>query len=372
MLIIYGAGYLAKNYYFQIRDKEKVFCFATTDESNGNYFLGIPIICIENLLHFRETAQIRIAANDNNANEIIKNLRRLGFHYYEKASVNIKNYDYYSKRFISDPVKEIVDWYELNTGKWIDIMNPKTFNEKIQWMKLFDCTSIKTVLSDKLMVRDYIAKKIGEKYTVEIYGVYDKFDDVDFSKLPDQFVLKCNHGSSCNSIILDKLKIDWETLKDKFDKWMETDWSLMDGFEFQYKNINRKIIAEKYIKNGFSNNLYDYKFHCFNGEPKVIEYIGDRASCPHEIYLDMNWIPLQFTDGVFPRYEVSPPMPGCFDELKSIASILSKDFKYVRVDLYALDNNEIKFGEMTFTPGSGKYKWCPDSADLLMGEYIEL
>ena len=264
-------------------------------------------------------------------------------------------------------------WFKHETGRELNLEDPHTFDEKIQWMKLYDSTEEKAALSDKYAVREWVKERIGEEYLIPLLGVWDHFDDIDFNALPDKFVLKTNHGSTWNIIVNDKSKLNISSARRKMNRWMDTDFAFVEGLQLHYSLIKRKIIAEKFIDNN-GNNLFDYKVHCFHGKPTCIEYIGDRSYSAREVYMDTEWKPFPYNDGVFPLYEELPPAPPCLDKLIELSKKLSKDFYYVRCDFYVLDNGDIKFGEMTFTPGSGKYTWHPDpiKGDEYMGSLFEL
>lgn len=269
---------------------------------------------------------------------------------------------------------ELAKIYALKMGKRLNLKNPLTFTEKIQWLKLNDATPLKTTLTDKYMVREWICEKIGEQYLIPILGVWDSFDEIDLNSLPKSFVLKTNHGSGWNVIIKNKEMADWKQIKNKFDNWMSLNFAFIAGFQMQYLNIKPKIIAEEYIENG-KDNLYDYKIYCFNGKPEYIQVVGNRNSDTHkgkESFYNIHWLKQPFTSGVNPPYEMEKPKPDNLDEMLSIAQKLSQDFIFVRVDLYKLDNGEIKFGEMTFTPNSGFNKWTPQKMDMLLGEKINI
>ena len=263
------------------------------------------------------------------------------------------------------------NWFRKCTGRELDLKEPKTFCDKINWIKLYGVTPEMTRLSDKYLVRDFVAEKIGEKYLIPLLGAWDRFDDINFDLLPDRFALKTNHGSETNIIVEDKSKLDKKDAREKFKFWMGINFAFQFGYQLQYRDIKRKIIAEEFIENG-GNDLFDYKIHCFDGKPAYIEVIGGRKQSAREIYFDTDWNPVDFYDAVFPRYEKIPAKPECLDELLKLAATLSEGWNYVRVDFYVLDNGDIKFGEMTFTPGSGQYTWNPPEADLFMGEKIKL
>lgn len=269
---------------------------------------------------------------------------------------------------------ELAKIYALKTGKKLDLKNPRTFNEKIQWLKLYDATYLKTQLTDKYLVREWIKEKIGEQYLIPLLGVWDKFEDIDIESLADSFVLKANHGSEWNVVVHDKKVVDWEKVQKKFNEWISLNFAFIAGFQMQYLNISPKIIAEEYIKSE-NGSLYDYKIHCFNGNPEYIHLIGDRKINAHqakEAFYSTEWELLPFISGVYSQYETEQKKPDHLEEMLQISRKLSQDFIYVRVDLYELDSGEIKFGEMTFTPGSGFYQWSPPDTDKLWGSKLSL
>lgn len=270
---------------------------------------------------------------------------------------------------------ELAKIYYFKTGKKLNLDNPATFNEKIQWMKLNDSTPLKTTLADKYLVRDWVKEKIGEQYLIPLLGVWDKFDDIKVDELPDSFVLKANHGCGWNIIVKEKEKADWNKFKEKFDYWLSLNFAFSSmGLQLHYRDIPPKIIAEKYIENE-NGNLYDYKIHCFNGKPEYIQVVGNRKIDAHkakEIFYNTQWELQSFTSGVNPQYEAGRKKPANLEEILRIATTLSQGFMYVRVDLYKLDNDEIKFGEMTFTPNSGFNHWVPQEMDKILGEKIRL
>lgn len=270
--------------------------------------------------------------------------------------------------------EELSKIYAMRTGTKLSISKPYTFNEKIQWLKLYDTTPLKTILADKYLVRAWIKGKIGEQYLVPILGVWDRFEEINLKELPDSFVLKANHGSGWNVVVKDKSKVDWEAVRKKFDCWLSVNFAFLAGFEMQYKDIPPKIIAEEYIENE-DGNLYDYKIYCFQGKPEYIHLIGNRnfdTHCAKEAFYDVNWVLQPFICGIYSRYDESIQRPSNLNEILRVAEILSEGFSYVRVDMYELSNGEIKFGEMTFTPGSGFYQWNPPEMDKVLGEKIRL
>ncbi|MBR4328550.1 MAG: glycosyltransferase [Candidatus Riflebacteria bacterium] len=272
----------------------------------------------------------------------------------------------------SEYARLLTDLFYIQTGSKLNLANPKTFNEKLQWLKLNDNSDLKTTLSDKYAVRSWISKKIGEQYLIPLLGVWSSFDKICFDNLPKSFVLKCNHGSGFNLIVKDKSKLDLNNTAQLFDKWLKTNYAYLYGLELQYKNIKPKIIAEQYIEQ-LDGNLLDYKIHCFNGEPKIIQVTGDRdfkTDKAKGCFFDLDWNKIDIPTNC-DLFEKLPRRPDNIDEIISIAKKLGADFKYVRVDLYDI-SNRILFGEMTFTPYSGIEKWGRDGTvfSQLMGDVV--
>ena len=268
--------------------------------------------------------------------------------------------------------QELQTWYQRVTGKYLNLDNPRTFNEKIQWLKLYDSTPIKTRLADKYLVRDWVKEKIGEQYLIPLLGVYDKFEEIDFDKLPNQFVVKCNHGCAYNIIVKDKTNLDLADVKAKLDKWMNENFAFKAGDELHYRDIKPKIVIEKYIENKGADDLYDYKFWCYNGKVKYIQFLSGRnLSGLKMAFYDKNWVKQDFYNNN--EFDESVmPKPKSLDKMVELAEILSESFNYVRVDFYQLENGKIYFGEMTFTPASGSMKWCNEQINLELGKMIKL
>ena len=265
----------------------------------------------------------------------------------------------------------LIDWYHEKTGKRLDLNNPRTFNEKIQWCKLYESTPLKTRCADKLMVRDYIEEKIGKEYLVPLLGVYSNFDEIDFGTFPDRFVIKANHGCKYNIIVKDKAKFKKEQAKHEVDSWMGMNYAFYSGFELQYRDIAPKIIVEQYLEDkAGSGNLTDYKFHCFNGEPKYVQVDIDRHVNHKRHFYDAEW-ELQPFVWTYPPYGGNLSPPKNLERLLQAASDLSKDFFYARVDFYSTETKEY-FGEMTFSPASGLGRLKPKEWDLRLGNLIKL
>lgn len=269
--------------------------------------------------------------------------------YYRILFQKRKKTNYFENLPSSQYEKELKLWYRYATGETLDLEHPKTFNEKIQWMKLYDSTPMKTRLADKYLVRDWVAEQIGEEHLIPLLGVWDSFDEIDFDQLPNQFVLKANHGSGWNIIVTNKNQLDKKDAKEKMDQWMKENYGLRPGLELHYMNIPPKIIAEEFIQN--MDDLYDYKFFCFHGKVESIQVVSGRNSEAVETFYDINWKTLDYTSVNSPRAGILEP-PKSWGEMVHIAEKLSTKFPHVRVDLYEIDGT-IYFGEMTFTPLGG-------------------
>lgn len=259
----------------------------------------------------------------------------------------------------------------------LDLNNPKTFNEKMQWLKLYDSTPLKTKLADKYLVREWIADKIGAEYLTPLIGVWDSFEDINFDDLPQRFVIKTNHGSGYVILVDNKNNMQYFRIKKKIKHWMKEEFAFKFGFELHYKNITPRIIIEEFLNNE-SESLSDYKIHCFNGKPEFIQVIIDRDIENHtakEVFFDTEWNALECTY-TYPLAEnesiAKMKKPVQLNKMLSIAVELSKGFKYVRVDLYILNDGSIKFGEMTFTAASGFDHWTPEIYDKKWGELIKI
>lgn len=263
--------------------------------------------------------------------------------------------------------------YKLVFDKKLDLNNPKTFNEKIQWLKINNRKDIYTIMVDKYAVKKYVADKIGKQYIIPTLGVYDSFEEIDFEKLPNQFVLKCTHDSGGLAICKDKKNFDYGLAKKILNKHLKTDCYML-GREWPYKNVNRKIIAEKFMADSNQKHgLIDYKFHCFNGEPKFL-YVSEGLE-NHETakmcYLNMDFSLAPFQRKDFVNFNSIPKKPNNYDEMKDIARKLSKDIPMVRVDLYEI-NNKVYFSELTLFPGGGFIKLYPEKYDKIIGEWLKI
>lgn len=262
--------------------------------------------------------------------------------------------------------------FRARFGRKLDLKNPKTFNEKLQWMKLYNRNPVYTMMVDKYLVRNYVREIIGEEYLIPLLGVWDDPDKIDFDKLPMQFVLKCNHNSGLGMCICkDKNKLDIEKVKNDLRKGLKQDYYLT-GREWPYKNVPRKIIAEKYMVDESGYELKDYKYYCFDGKVRIVMINSDRMSSleTKANYFDENYQPLDFVWG-YENANIPPAKPEKFEEMKSLAEKLSEGIPHVRIDFYQTPQG-IFFGEMTFFDGSGFDAIEPIEWDYKIGSWINL
>lgn len=263
-------------------------------------------------------------------------------------------------------------YYRAVFHRELNLNDPKTFNEKLQWLKLYNRKPEYTVMVDKYKVRKYVADTIGEQYLIPLLGVWDDPEDIDFDALPEQFVLKCNHNSGLGMCICkDKSKLDIPKVKRDLKKGLEQDYFLTRR-EWPYKDVPRRIIAEKYMSDGFTEELKDYKFYCFNGVMQFVMINSDRntAKPTKADYFDRDFNWLDFIWG-YPHADTRPSKPNKYDEMIAVAEKLSNGLPHVRVDLYEC-NNQIYFGELTFFDGSGFDKIQPIEWDYKIGSMIQL
>ena len=292
------------------------------------------------------------------------------------------------KNYIQHPFKSVVEalqmhqmlnWlndklylklvYRAKMGKKLHLNNPKLYNEKLQWLKLYDRREVYTLLVDKYRVRKYIADVLGEEYLIPLLGKWDSPEDINFDILPEQFVLKCNHDSGSVIICKDKETFNQEKAKVFLQKKMETNHYYL-GREWPYKSVRPCIIAEKYMTPEDSDALVDYKYFCFDGEPKIMYWSKDKAEDPRTDFFDMefNHLPIRMRD---PNSEVLPEKPANFEKMKEIAKRLSSGFPHVRIDFYEI-NGQIYFGEFTFYHCSGFVEVKQEEWNNRLGEWITI
>ena len=262
--------------------------------------------------------------------------------------------------------------FYLKIGKRLNLKNPKTFNEKLQWLKLYDRKKIYTTLVDKFAVKKYVADKIGEQYVIPTLGVWENFDDVDFTVLPNRFVMKCTHDSGGIVICKDRNDLDMKKVRNKIMKSMRRNY-YKSYREWPYKNVRPRIIVEEYMEDSKTKELRDYKFFCFDGVVQAMFIASDRQNEREDTkfdFFDKNFNHLALTNG-HPNASVLPNKPEKFDEMIHLCELLSKGIPQVRVDFYEVDS-KVFFGEMTFAHWGGFTPFQPSDWDYKFGSWITL
>ena len=263
--------------------------------------------------------------------------------------------------------------YRVVCNSKLNLKHPKTFNEKLQWLKLNDRKEIYTTMVDKYAVKKYISDIIGEEYVIPTLGIYDKYDDIDFDSLPDMFVIKCTHDSGGGLVICrDKSQLDHKWAKNKIEKSLKYNY-YWNCREWPYKNVPRRILVEKYMEDNSNKgkNLNVYKIFCFNGEPKIFQVIQNDKTQDETIdYFDADWNLLKMKQS-YPNSAIPLNKPQRVNEMIDIAKKLSNGFPFLRVDLYEI-NGSIYFSELTFYSDAGFGKFQPPEWDDKLGEWIKL
>lgn len=278
------------------------------------------------------------------------------------------------------PDKLFVRWeFRLKLKYYPDLKNPKTLQEKIQWLKLYDHNPLYSSLVDKIEVKKYVANLIGEEHIIPTLKVWKKAQDIDFDSLPEQYVLKCNHrGGGMVFICKDKATFNKDKARRKLKHQLKKAMYSKTK-EWCYKNIDRRILCEKYMVDESGTELRDYKFYCFNGEPEFCQFISHRydESSTSKVVYDNEWqsyyIVGPYDYGYVPSSELTElsPKPQNLDKMLEIARKLSSGLKFVRIDLYNI-NGQVYFGEITFYPASGLRLFYPEMSNRIIGDLIKL
>lgn len=262
--------------------------------------------------------------------------------------------------------------YKKIMQKPLNLKNPATLSEKIQWIKLNDNKPLKTLLSDKISVKKYIKENLPELKIAKIYKEYNSFTEIDFDKLPETFVIKTNHAYKTHYFILDKNKItenEYKKYEKFYKKVLSVNYAYWGELELQYKNIKPKIYIEEYLREEIGSHFQEYEIYCFNGKPEFLALIIKEGYDRQLYTYDVNWKKLEFK--LFFGNDNEIPKPINLDKILSYATLLANDFKFVRVDFFEI-NNELYFGEMSFTPFAGYIRFEPEKYDLIYGQKLVL
>lgn len=297
--------------------------------------------------------------------------------YYKLRSTDIGNYlhlQVWKKRALWE-MEEYNDYnfvkkeYKRKLGRELDLVNPKRFTEKLQWLKIFYRNDLEKIMADKIEVKKYLEEK-GYGYLLnETIAIYDSVDDFNLDELPDRFVVKAAHGSGWNLIVHDKKKVNWKLWKKIMRSWLTQDLYWF-GREWNYKGMKKRLIVEKYLEDD-SGELRDFKVFCFNGTPKYMQIDEGRHSEHKRVYVDEKGDALSIKDSHNNEIIEDIKFGEKQKEMMKLAEIFSKQFPHIRVDFYEC-NGKIYFGEFTFFDGSGFYSFYPDKWDFVWGDMIEL
>lgn len=281
--------------------------------------------------------------------------------------------DYFAKSRLSHAMPDemyLKMRYRIMMGKKLDLENPQTFNEKLQWLKLHDRNPAYTRMVDKQAVKQYVAELIGEEHIIPTIAVFDNVNEIDLATLPKQFVMKCTHDSGSVILCKDKDNFDLSAAKSKLGRCLRRNMYWW-GREWPYKDVPRRIIAEKYMDDG-SAELKDYKFMCFGGEAKCSFACTDRFSKAglHVTFFDREWNVMPF-ERQYPSCKKGLPKPKNYEKMIELAETLSASIPFLRVDFYEVDGF-IYFGELTFYPGNGMEEFSPEQWDYILGSWINI
>lgn len=258
-------------------------------------------------------------------------------------------------------------YYRKILGRRLNLNNPQSLNEKVNWLKLYywPCVPSSAILADKYAVREYVKDKGFEYALNPLIGVWDDVKKIPWESLPNRFAIKCGHGCGMNIICFDKTQFDVNAAKKELEKWMKTDWGL-DACEPHYSRIKPMIVCEQFI--GSDAGLPDdIKVHCFHGEPKLIAYYSGRGKNLHGTFYDLNWNHLNIAT----KEDMIVEKPACLSEILDICRGLSKELPYARIDFYIFKGKPV-FGEITLTPASGRSPYMTEQADLYYGKMLDL
>lgn len=279
---------------------------------------------------------------------------------------------YRTAKFYKSDEKFLKKLFRVRMGEELNIENPQTFSEKLQWLKIYNRHDLQTKMVDKVEAKKYVAELIGEEYIIPTLAVYDTPDQIDFESLPNQFVLKCTHDSGGVVVCKDKSTLNKDEVRAKFGKWLKTNYFYQNR-EWPYKNVKPRIIAEEYISNTGCDDLPDYKIFCFNGTPRYCQVIAGRGTDVTTIdWYNNEWEHQPFHEPRnYPFSKTAHDKPARYDEMMNLACKLSNNQPFLRVDFYEV-NNAIKFGELTFFPTSGMGGFAPEEWDYTFGSLIKL
>ncbi|MCR4695126.1 MAG: glycosyl transferase [Pseudobutyrivibrio sp.] len=383
-ICIFGAGEIGKNHAYDLLSKAGfiVDCFFDNHVEANTEITGGAIVKPIDFLENNPDEYFVFACIGNKYKDAIEeqlkaykvnNYLFINKQYIKEFYEELKTSDQeWKSRFADylDDEKFLIKQFKIRTGYELNLDKPKTFNEKIQWLKVNYYNPMYTELTDKIRAKEIVGNIIGNEHIIPTIGVWHSFSQIDFSTLPKQFVLKCNHNSGGVYVCKDKEKMDVLETGKQFDSWMKENY-YWPGREWNYKDISPKIFAEEYIENEDGSSIDDYKIFCFEGKAKAIQVDFDRFTNHRRNLYTTDW---DYIDGsiLYPNDKSHIiPKPEALDKMLFIAEKLSQGFPHARVDLYYV-NHHIYFGEITFFHGSGYEKFTPPELGIKFGSYLIL
>lgn len=367
-VIVFGAGTIGKivTFIFQLENIPIIACF-DNNLNNTEKYIWESISCDSPYLIGTDVPVFISVENFNAKKEIRKQCKLLG--YKNIYDINIsKIYQYLDK--MPDEAFLKLQYYLRTNGKILNLENPILFNEKLQWLKLYDRNPIYHKLVDKYEVKEIVARIIGKEHIIKTIGIWNQFDEIDFQILPQQFVLKCTHDSGSIIICKNKSEFNVEEARKKLEFCRQRDYYRLCR-EWVYKDLTPKIIAEVYMKNDEESDLKDYKVFCFSGNPRIIQVDGERFTEHYRNLYTTDW---QYIDGYI-EYPSNPnkidAKPKKLNEMLKLATKLSQGMPFVRVDFYIV-NDKIYFGELTFSHGAGYEEIFPKEFEIKLGNWIKV
>lgn len=364
---IYGTGMTGKLLFtfFELEGYGNLICDFIVSNNPSEMVYGKPVFCVSDI-NWGIDDYVFIAGTKDNRVQMIHQLSGK-VEYMEVSQFDDVSWGLFSKLNEEKYAGGLRNYYWRRTGKQLDLRNPVTFNEKIQWTKINDRDDRKTVLSDKYKVREWVKEVIGEEYLVPLIGAWDSFDEIDFSLLPSKYVLKMNNGCNRNIIVNEEHPLDREDAFEKIHEWSAHNFAWY-GLELQYKDIPQRILIEEDIS--VDGDLPDYKFFCFNGKVfcsyTMVDYYKNHRD-GRLGFFDREYRLLPYWRKDYTPIREQLEKPKNYETMVKLAEKLSEGFCHVRVDLYDV-NGKIYFGEMTFSNADGLCKYEPEEFDYILGE----
>lgn len=378
-VILFGAGQYGRQLVRDLMDRgvHPYAIFSNFPEKDGGAVEGIPITRPCPPEAGKDALYVIALANDDICDTLKEQLVSLGVSADKMITYEEARYDYFASLPREGRKAVLTELYQKQFGRELDWDHPRRYTEILNWEKLNLPESelrLRTRLSDKLLVREYVREKVGQSYLNRVFRVWDDAEEIDFDTLPEAFALKCNHGSGMNIIVPDRSRLDRAGVVRRLNRWKSRNYAFISGlYEMQYSDISRKIFCEEYL-NGLSTTCPQYDVYCFYGQPQWIRRRSPAPSLPETLgrLYDTNWNVADFCVSGLPLDPEIVPRPAALDEVLELGRKLSQGFRHVRVDLYELPDGSIRFSELTFSSTAGLKPFVPDRYDEEFGRLISM